>query len=264
MNDIPLSFFIVIAKWILAPLILFSFVSATIYFFSEPTHQRNWSIEHSRLAEVLFDSSLKESQITLKNVRDFDWFSDNKKQYKEMNFPLKSITGLKAVVSHFSPISEVAHVFIIFTLDNKQEFGVSIEARREQGEAFSLHGGLLAKFEIIYLLATPEDLLGVRKKNNEEVHIYPIKASQEKAQELFLLIANEINLLAKKPALYHLFFKNCTNQLVKNVSILTEEKYPWYFQTLAPGNTGRILYELELIDLPDTGFEDIQAKTLLN
>ena len=66
MNDIPLSFFIVIAKWILAPLILFSFVSATIYFFSEPTHQRNWSIEHSRLAEVLFDSSLKESQITLK------------------------------------------------------------------------------------------------------------------------------------------------------------------------------------------------------
>jgi len=51
---------------------------------------------------------------------------------------------------------------------------------------------------------------------------------------------------------------------VKNVSILTEEKYPWYFQTLAPGNTGRILYELELIDLPDTGFEDIQAKTLLN
>jgi len=238
----------------------------TTYIFSEANNQRNWSTEHSRLAEVILDSDLNNSQITLKNVRDFDWLADDKKhyRYKEMNFQLKNITGLKAVVSHFSAISEIAHVFIIFTLDNQQEFGISIEARREQGEDFSLYGGLFAKFEIIYLIATPEDLLSVRKKNNEAVHIYPIKVSQEKAQELFLLLTNEINKLVNKPALYHLFFKNCTNQLVKNVSILTEKKYPWYFQTLAPGNTGRVLYDLGLIDLPDTGFPDIQSSTLLD
>ena len=78
-----------------------------------------------------------------------------------------------------------------------------------------------------------------------------------------MLIANEINALAEKPRMYHLFFKNCTNQLVKNVSILTERQYPWYFQTLAPGLTGRTLYELDLIDMPETGFKDIQAKTLV-
>jgi hypothetical protein len=180
-----------------------------------------------------------------------------------MQFQLENIIELKAVVSHFSAISEIAHVFMSFVLDDGRELGVSIEARREANEAFSIQGGLLAQFEIMYVLATPEDLLGIRKINKDVVRVYPIKENKEKAQALFLLIANEVNALRKQPALYHLVFKNCTNQLVKNVSILTEKKYPWYFQTLAPGLTGKTLYELDLIDLPNLSFKEIQDKTLV-
>lgn len=252
-----------IAKWILTPLFLFSLVSMLLYIFSKPRANRNWAIEHAQQTQVIFNPSEENPAITLKNIRDFNWLSKKRVNYKDITFHLSDITGLKAIVSHFSPIGEIAHVFIIFTLNDNREFGVSIEARREQGESFSLHGGLLAKFEIIYLFATPQDLLGIRKKNGEILHAYPIKASEEKVQELFLLIAKETNALLDNPALYHLFFKNCTNQLVKNVSILTHKKYPWYFQTLAPGKTGRMLFDLDLIDLPDKDFNDIQAKTLL-
>ena len=115
----------------------------------------------------------------------------------------------------------------------------------------------------MYVLASPEDLLGIRNINNEAVHVYPIKVSKEKAQELFLLISQDVNALTKKPRMYHLFFKNCTNQIVKHVSVLTEQQYPWFFQTLAPGKTGEILYDLGLIDLPNMSFEEIQAKTLI-
>lgn len=252
-----------IAKWILIPLILFSLVSAFLYYVTEPKKKRHWAIEHALLPKIIYSSDKENPDLALTNIRDFNWFSENKVHYTEMKFKLSNIVGLKAVVSHFTPISEIAHVFIIFTLDDGREFGVSIEARREHDEQFSLNGGLLARFEIIYLFASPEDLLGVRKKNNETVHIYPIKASKEKTQELFLLLAQETNSLIEHPALYHLFFKNCTNQLVKNVSILTEEKYPWYFQTLAPGKTGEMLYKLDLIDLPNSDFEEIQAQTLV-
>ena len=201
--------------------------------------------------------------IKVNNLRDFQWKNNSPEQYQNLQFQLNDVVELKAAVSHFSAISEIAHVFMTFVLSDGRELGVSIEARREHDEEFTIQGGLFAHFELIYVLATPEDLLGIRKVNGEKVHVYPIKETKEKAQELFLLIANQVNSLNKNPELYHLFFKNCTNQLVKHVSILTQEKYPWYFQTLAPGLTGRTLYELDLIDLPGTSFKDIQAKTLI-
>ncbi len=258
-------------KWIGIPIVLFGLASAVLYLFVTPKQDRNWTEAHALLATIEFQGDQKNPDILVKNIRDFRWQADDKDKeqdkdqtnYKNMKFQLENVVELKAVVSHFSTISEIAHVFMIFVLDDGRELGVSVEARREQDEVFSIQGGLLAQFEIMYVLATPDDLLGIRKINKETVHIYPIKETREKAQELFMLIANEINALAEKPRMYHLFFKNCTNQLVKNVSILTDRQYPWYFQTLAPGLTGRALYELDLIDMPDTDFKDIQVKTLV-
>jgi len=258
-------------KWILSllkysALAIFLFVSITIivYWLIEPRQDREWAPEHSRLASIEFQGSELNPKITVHNLRDFSW-SDSEKEalrYKDMHFSLEDIVELKAGVSHFSPINEIAHVFMTFVLIDGRELGVSIEARRELGESFSLHGGLLAHFELIYVLATPEDLITVRKQSNDTIHMYPIKETKEKARELFLLIAKRVNSLNKKPELYHLLFKNCTNQLVKDISILTKQFYPLYFQTLAPGLTGRTLYELDLIDMPkEMSFREIQEKT---
>ncbi len=252
-----------LAKWILAPLLLLALGSAVLYFFTPAKQNRDWVVEQRLLANFQIQGDANNPNISVKNIRDFKWGSTDKAHYKDMQFKLNNIVELKAVVSHFSVISEIAHVFLIFVLDDGREFAVSVEARREVGEEFSIQGGLLAHFELIYVLATPDDLLGIRKINGESTHIYPIKETKDKARELFLLIAAEVNALNKKPELYHLFFKNCTNQLVKHVSILTEKKYPWYFQTLAPGNTGKTLYDLGLIDIPDMSFDEIQAKTLI-
>jgi hypothetical protein len=230
---------------------------------TEPQQDREWTEAHARLASIEFTGEKENPLVKVNNLRDFQWDDSNPQRYQDMQFQLSEIVELKAVVSHFSAISEIAHVFMTFVLEDGRELGVSVEARREDDEEFTIQGGLLAHFELIYVLATPQDLLGIRRINQEKVHIYPIKETTEKAQEMFLLIAEEVKALNEAPELYHLLFKNCTNQLVKHVSILTQEKYPWYFQTLAPGLSGQTLYELGLIDLPNTGFEDIQKKTLV-
>lgn len=242
---------------------MFTFISVIRYASTTPEQDREWAVAHERLASIEFSDTTAIPSITVKNLRDFQWDAATPQRYRDMQFTLDDIVELEAGVSHFSAISEIAHVFMVFVLADGRELGVSIEARREHDEAFSILNGLFAGFELITVLATTEDLLSVRKINQEEVHLYPIKETKEKAQELFMLIANEVNTLKKEPQFYHLFFKNCTNQLVKHVSVLTKEKYPWYFQTLAPGLTGRTLYELGLIDLPDTGFTDIQNQTLV-
>jgi len=265
-NHYPLfikKFLKIILKWFLAPLILLGLATAILYFFTEPKQNSDWVVEHRLLASIDIQDDANNPIISVKNIRDFKWESTNKVHYQDMQFQLENIVELKAVVSHFSAISEIAHVFMVFVLDDGREFGVSVEARREVGEAFSIEGGLFAQFELIYVLATPNDLLGIRKINGEATHLYPIKETKEKARELFMLIAAEVNGLNEKPEMYHLFFKNCTNQLVKHVSILTEQKYPWYFQTLAPGNTAKMLYKFDLIDMPNMSFEEIQAKTLI-
>lgn len=253
-----------ILKWSALLLLFFSIATALLYLITEPKQERDWTVEHAVLPSIHFSGDETNPNISVTNIRDFKWGTDDKVHYKEMQFQLNDIVGLKAVVSHFSAISEIAHVFLIIVLADGQELGISIEARRETNEPFSIHGGLLAQFELMHVLATPEDLLGIRKINNESVHVYPIKANKEKARELFSLIANDANALHQSPSLYHLFFKNCTNQLVKHVSILTNQKYPWFFQTLAPGNTGKTLYDFDLIDMPDMSFEEIQAKTLIH
>lgn len=252
-----------ILKWTLLALLMFAIVSAIRYASTTPKQDHSWAVAHERLASIEFSDATVNPSVTVKNLRDFQWDSVNPQRYRDMKFKLDDIVELEAGVSHFSAISEIAHVFMLFVLADGRQLGVSIEARREHDEEFSILSGLFAGFELITVLATAEDLLSVRKINQEEVHLYPIKENKEKAQELFMLIANDVNALIKEPQLYHLFFKNCTNQLVKHVSVLTKDKYPWYFQTLAPGLTGRTLYELGLIDLPDTGFEDIQNRTLV-
>jgi len=255
MTQTALSIF----KWIIIALVLLGLVSALLYVFITPKQESNWVSEHTLLPAIAIDKN----NVSVKNIRDFRWQLIDKMHHKNMQFQLEDIVKLKAVVSHFSAISEIAHVFIIFGLDDGRELGVSIEARREQGESFSIQGGLLAQFELMYVLATTDDLLGIRKLNQESIHVYPIKASAKKIQALFLLIANDVNALNKEPEMYHLFFKNCTNQLVKQVSALTDQQYPWFFQTLAPGKTGEILFDLGLIDLPELTFDKIQEKTLL-
>lgn len=255
--------FALLAKWLIAPLAALGLATAILYYLSEPKQDRDWVSEQRLLASIQIQGDNNNPSIHVKNIRDFKWASKNKANHKDMQFQLDDVVSLKAVVSHFSVISEIAHVFLIFVLDDGRELGVSVEARREVGEEFSIEGGLLAQFELIYVLATPDDLLGIRKINKESTHIYPIKVSKEKARELFILVAAKINSLNKQPEMYHLFFKNCTNQLVNHVSILTERKYPWYFQTLAPGNTAKTLYDFDLIDMPGMSFEEIQIKTLL-
>ena len=250
-------------KWLVILLVLFAILTAGLYLFTEPRQDRNWTIEHALLPSIEFRGNKNNPDIRVNNVRDFKWNSQDKVHYKTMQFKLENIVELKAVVSHFSVVSEIAHVFLIFVLDDGRELGISIEARREANESFSILGGLTAQFEIMTVLATPDDLLGIRKINQEAIHVYPIKETKEKARQLFLLIAKDVNALKDTPQLYHLFFKNCTNQIVKHVSTLTDQSYPWFFQTFAPGNTGKILFDLNLIDMPGASFEKVQARTLL-
>ena len=247
---------------------IFVAISFIIYSIKSPSNNKNWSLGNSKTASIHINAD----QVVIKNFRDADWknlgldlstIKNDDSLYKDIEFKLSDIQSLKAVVSHFAILSEIAHIFIMFELKDKTAIGLSVEARKEQGEEYSLSGGLSAKFELIYLLSSYRDLVGIRLMRDEEVYSYPIKATPEEAQSLFKVVAKRTNQLDQQPELYHLFVRNCTTEIVKLVNEIADKSFPQLVQSFMPGDSGKALYKMDLIESDGGSFEDVQKAALL-
>ena len=245
---------------------IFVAISFIIYSLTSPSNNKNWSLGNSKTASIQINAD----QVVIKNFRDADWqnldlttLKNDDGLFKDIEFQLSDIQSLKAVVSHFAILSEIAHIFILFELKDNTVIGLSVEARKEQGEEYSLSGGLSAKFELIYLLSSYRDIVGIRLMRDEEVYSYPIKATAEEAQSLFKVVAARTNQLDQQPELYHLFVKNCTTEIVKLVNKIADKSFPQLVQSFMPGDTGKALYKMGLIESGAGSFEDVQKAALL-
>jgi hypothetical protein len=244
-------------------ILLLVIVSAFIYSFRTPSNNRQWAEGQEKNTTFIIDD---QHHVTINNMRDIDWFNDQspeRKYYRKLQFDLSELKSLKVAVSHFSAISELAHVFLMFELENNESFGFSIEARREEDEEYTLTGGLLARYELIYLIATSDDLLGLRKTRDEKIYLYPIKTTPEKVQDLFRMVMKKTNEIDQKPEFYHLFLKNCTTQTVDLVDHISDHKYSKLVQAFMPGDTGKALYKMGLIDTMMKSFEELQKTALV-
>lgn len=241
-------------------------ISFVIYSLTNPSNNKKWSLGNSKTASIQFN----DDQVLIKNFRDADWqnldltiLKNDDGLFKDIEFKLSDIQSLKAVVSHFAPLSEIAHIFILFELKDNTVIGLSVEARKEQGEEYSLSGGLSAKFELIYLLASYRDIVGIRLMRDEDVYSYPIKATAEEAQSLFKAVAARTNEIEQDPELYHLFLKNCTTEIVKLVNQIADNEFPRITQSFMPGDAGKALYKMDLIDSDASSFNEIQKASLI-
>ena len=209
--------------------------------------------------------------MTIENFRDADWgnldlasIKNDDSLFKDLEFQLSDIQSIKAVVSHFAVFSEIAHILILFELKDNTSIGLSVEARKEQGEEYSLTGGLSAKFELIYVLASYRDLVGLRLMRDEKVYSFPINATPVEAQSLFKVAATRANQIDQNPELYHLFIRNCTTEIVKLVNQIADQDFPRLTQSFFPGDAGKALFKMGLIDSDATHFNEVQKATLLS
>lgn len=123
--------------------------------------------------------------------------------------------------------------------------------------------GILRQFEIIYVVGSERDIVGVRTGHRDErVYLYETKATPEQARKLFDLLAIEINEVNKEPRMYNTLTRNCTNELTRPVEKMSEVDFPLTWKTILPGYFDEVLYELGLIDNTKT-FDEIKKKHLI-
>lgn len=253
-----------VQKWMIYCLLFASLVYLILVVAFQPSHDRNWELGQEKLPYIAIDESNK---ITISNFRNFDWQKNGETtaNYETRTFSLNDMKSVDVLISHFSDFEGLAHIFLSFGFADGEYVVISLETRREIGEEFSPILGILRQFEIVYVVGSEEDIIGVRTdvRDDERVYLYPTKATPEKARELFLALTADINGVYTKPRTYNTLLNNCTNEITRRVEDITDINFPITWKTVMPGYFDEVLYEMNLIrtDLP---FEDIKKMHLID
>lgn len=243
-------------------LLLLVLVATTIILVRTPSHDREWEVGQEQLPRVVFAGD----EFTIENLRDFRWAGpfEAETNYTKDSFTLSEMDSVDVIISHFSEFEGLAHIFLSFGFTDGRHVSLSLETRREKGEKFSPYLGLLDQFEIIYVLATDRDLVGLRTGHrNERVYIYPTVATPEQAQELFVRLAGNVNDVYAKPTMYNTLFRNCTNEITRQVEEMSTIDFPLTYKSILPGYFDQVLYEVAVVDntIP---YEEMRSASLVN
>jgi hypothetical protein len=230
-----------------------------------PSNDRNWNADQA----ILPSAEINGNSISIQNIRNFSYASTTSytANYYDKTYDLSNLKKVYYIVEPFSGFVGSAHTFLSFEFEHasSSEFvSISVEIRKEQGEKFSAVKGLFSSYELMYVVADERDVVKLRSNyRKDQVYVYPIKTTPEKAQALFIDMLTRVNHLKDTPEFYNSITNNCTNNIVAHVNTITPKRVPFSFAFVFPGYSDKLAYKLGLIDT-DLPFEQAREKFLIN
>lgn len=223
-----------------------------------PANDRDWVADHARPAGV----SVRGRQVHIEDLRDFRHAADGSFEpaYRTAVYDADDVRSVWLVLAPFARRWRgLAHTFVSFELTGERFVAVSVEARRERGEDYSLLGGLLRRFEVTYVVGTEEDLVGLRALRGDTLYLYPTAATPEQGSELLLDMMGRAGALEASPEFYNTLSNNCTTNLRDHVNALFQGALPWGWGVLLPGYSDGLALEAGLLDT-DLPLEDARVR----
>lgn len=179
----------------------------------QPTHDRDWQPEVAVMPRAIIDGD----RVRILGFRNFEYRSRNDftVRYEEREVLLSHLIGVDFFISYWMP-GPVGHTLLSFIFDNAPPINISIETRPVVGQGFDPIASLFKQFDLIYVVGDERDLVRVRTNyRHEQVYLYHIKISPEKARRLFLVYLDRINQLADHPEFYNLLSNSCTINIIR-------------------------------------------------
>src|SRR5262249_45292739 len=225
-----------------------------------PSHDRPWRAEGAVMPRAIIDSD----RVRITGFRNFDYRTrhDFTERWEEREVSLAHLTSVDFFLSYWR-VGPVGHTFLSFNFDAAPPVCISIEIRPEEGESFAPVPALFKQFELIYVVGDERDLVRVRTNyRNEEVYLYRIQTTPERARRLFLVYLDRVNELADRPEWYHLLKNNCTVNIFRYANAAGRVGR-FDFRHLLNGWVDRYLYDAGLVDtsLP---FEELRRRSRIN
>jgi len=212
-----------------------------------PSHNRHWKPALAVLPYAEFD----QHTITVHNVRNFYWFSEDVflPRYYDKRFRLADVKTVDFIVVPFREAPHLAHTMLSFGLADGSHLVISVEARLEQNEDYSPLAGALGKFELMYVVADERDVIPLRTEHRHvDVYVYRTRVAPEQAQQLLVDMLHRVNQIKQQPEFYHTLYNNCTTNIVRHVNRIRPGRIPPSLAQLLTGHSDRLAYDLGLLD----------------
>jgi len=187
-----------------------------------------------------------------------DWRYDQSgpiaEQQTQAEFALADLRAVWFVLEPQPGSNLAAHTFLLFEFSDDRLLGLTIEARREADEGYSVWRGLWNAYELSYVWASARDLLTRRAVYlNHETFVYPLTLTGAQKQTLLTRLLERTERLETHPRFYNTFFSNCTNELAKATSL------GWHYSFIFTGASDNHLFRRGLI--PGDSFADAHARS---
>lgn len=227
------------------------------WFSIEPSNDRDWMPDVAELATA----EINGNQVTVHNVRNFDYRSEDEYDvhWEDRIYDLDKLENLDLFLIYWgSPM--IAHTIMSWQFEDGKHLAVSIETRKEKGEAYSAILGFFRQFELYYVVADEQDVVKLRSNyRGEDVFVYRLQAKPELARELLLDYFAEMNSLAEKPRWYNAATLNCTTAIREHmVNIGRNGALDW--RMLVNGYLPELGYERGSLDT-SVPFEELQRRS---
>ncbi|HEX2835601.1 MAG TPA: DUF4105 domain-containing protein [Thermoanaerobaculia bacterium] len=229
--------------------------------FIQPSNERDWAVDQA----ILPYAEIAPPLVTIHGIRNFRYTSAEQYQpaYYDKVFDLRKLDSVWFVVEPFGQPG-AAHTFVSFGFGDDEYLAISIEIRKEKGESFSAIGGLLRRYELMYVVGDERDLIQLRTNHRRDpVHLYRVATTQQKREAMFLSMLARANALRTKPEFYNTLTNTCTTNLVRHVNEIAPDRVPRSLAVLLPSNSDRLAYDIGLLDRTFT-FDETRARARIN
>lgn len=223
----------------------------------EPQSDANWAQDIDRLARVRWDGDVA----TITGIRDATYTTpeDFTLAYADERIDIRTVRSIDFVVERFHDLDALAHTLLSFGFEDGRHLSISAEIRREEGEEFSPFAGLYRQFEMVYVVGTERDLIGLRTHHRKSrVWLYPIRTTQERMEDLLRAMLERSQRLIEAPEFYNTLTSTCATNIVDHVLELKPDRIPFDLRMVFPGHAGAYAHELGLLDT-DLPFASAEA-----
>ena len=210
-----------------------------------PSNQRIWADDASHL----LTGAVQGSNVTLNNVRNFTWRSDDDYdvRWETRHYDLNHLASADAVLSYWGSAA-IAHAMISFGFDDGSHVVFSVEIRKQRGQQYSAIGGFFKQYETILVAADERDVIRVRTNvRGEDDYLYPLHMDKAAMRALFLAYVQDANKLTVTPEFYNTITSNCTT-IVYRMARQIEPGLPRDFRLLLTGYLPEYLYKVGALD----------------
>lgn len=238
------AFAVVLAAWLAVP----------------PSNERDWQPDVATLPYA----DIRGDRVVVHNVRNVEYRTetDYTVRLEDRELDLSRLRSLDLFLIHWgSPW--IAHTIMSFGFEGDQYLAMSIETRKEKGEAYSALRGFFRQYELIYIAADERDVVRLRTNyRGEDVDVYRLDAPPEGARELLLGYLHAVNRLHDQPEWYNALTQNCTTT-IQHLARPYERRSWWSWKLFLNGYLDELAYEIGAIDR-SMPFPELKARSLVN